>query len=44
MSGQCNTDNLDVLDTGSLDIFLSDQEETDEESHQQDTYEQETRE
>ena len=37
----CDTDNVDVLDTGSLDDSLPDQEKTIEESHQQDMYEQE---
>ena len=37
----CDTDNIDVLDTGSLDDSLPDQEKTIEESHQQDMYEQE---
>ncbi|XP_065896068.1 E3 SUMO-protein ligase ZBED1-like [Dysidea avara] len=37
----CDTDNVDVLDIGSLDDSLPDQEKTIEESHQQDMYEQE---
>jgi len=39
----CDTDSVNVSDNGSIDISLSDHEETFEESHQQDAYEQETR-